>query len=436
MAHGDVDAVIIGAGVIGAAVGFELARRGWRTLNVDALPAAGFGSTSNSCAIVRFTYSTYDGVAMAWEGLHYWTDWPAYLETDDERGLATLIQCGTLLLRNPGGHHTKVQPLFDEIGIPYEDWDADTLRARMPAFDTGVFGPPRPVDDDAFWDPPTEPLPGAIWTPDSGYVSDPQLSCHNLQRAAEAKGGRFLFSTKVTGVERDGARVTGVSLDDGSTVAAPVVVNVAGPHSAVINDLAGLSGTMNIGTRPLRHEVHHVPAPPDVDFEREGVHVSDGDTGVYFRPETGNSILVGSEDPACDARDWVDDPDDFDRSITTEQWEAQVLRLARRMPDLGVPNQRRGVVDLYDVADDWIPIYDRTGVDGFYVAIGTSGNQFKNAGVAGHCMAELITAVEDGHDHDRDPLTVQGRYTGLDLHLGAFSRNREINPDSSFSVNG
>jgi sarcosine oxidase subunit beta len=436
MAHGDVDAVIVGAGVIGAAVGFELARRGWRTLNVDALPAAGFGSTSNSCAIVRFTYSTYDGVAMAWEGLHYWVDWSDYLETDDERGLATLIQCGTLLLRNPGGHHTKVQPLFDDIGIPYEDWDADTLRARMPAFDTGVFGPPRPVDDDAFWDPPTDQLPGAIWTPDSGYVSDPQLSSHNLQRAAEAKGGRFLFSTKVTGIDRDGERVTGVTLDDGSTVSAPVVVNVAGPHSAVINQLAGLTDTMNIGTRPLRHEVHHVPAPPDVDYERDGVHVSDGDTGVYFRPETGNSILVGSEDPACDAHDWVDDPDHFDRSITPAQWEAQVLRLARRMPDLGVPNQRRGVVDLYDVADDWIPIYDRTDLDGFYVAIGTSGNQFKNAGVAGHCMAELIAAVEDGHDHDRDPLTVHGRYTGLDLHLGAFSRNREINPDSSFSVNG
>ena len=30
---------------------------------------------------------------------------------------------------------------------------------------------------------------------------------------------------------------------------------------------------------------------------------------------------------------------------------------------------------MYDVSDDWIPIYDRTDLDGFYVAIGTSGNQ-------------------------------------------------------------
>ncbi|MBA2638531.1 MAG: FAD-binding oxidoreductase [Nocardioidaceae bacterium] len=436
MSQQDPDVVIIGAGVIGAAAAYEMASRGWRTLSLDALPAAGFGSTSASCAIVRFTYSTYNGVAMAWEGLHYWTDWPAYLQTTDERGLASLVQCGTLLLKQPGGHHLKVKPLFDEMGIPYEDWDADQLRTRMPALDPRMMGPPKRVDDEAFWAEPSQPLPGAIWTSESGYVSDPQLASHNLQRAAEAKGARFRFSTKVVAVVRSNGRVTGLTLDDGSTVSAPVVVNVAGPHSAVINSLAGLEGTMKIGTRPLRHEVHHVAATPALDFEHTGCHVSDGDTGVYFRPEVGNSILVGSEDPECDTRDWVDDPDDFDRTITPSQWEAQVLRLARRIPDLGVPNERRGVVDLYDVADDWIPIYDRTDLDGFYVAIGTSGNQFKNAGVAGHCMAELIEAVEGGHDHDADPLVVKGRYTGLELDLGSFSRNRAINPDSSFSVNG
>ena len=83
-----------------------------------------------------------------------------------------------------------------------------------------------------------------------------------------------------------------------------------------------------------------------------------------------------------------------------------------------------------------MPIYDRTDLDGFYVAIGTSGNQFKNAGVAGHCMAELIEAVESGHDHDADPLVVEGRYTGLPIDMATFSRNREVNPNSSMSVHG
>ena len=44
------DAVIIGSGVMGCSIAFELAKRGWRTLNVDKLADAGAGSTSNSCA--------------------------------------------------------------------------------------------------------------------------------------------------------------------------------------------------------------------------------------------------------------------------------------------------------------------------------------------------------------------------------------------------
>ena len=70
------------------------------------------------------------------------------------------------------------------------------------------------------------------------------------------------------------------------------------------------------------------------------------------------------------------------------------------------------------------------------MAIGTSGNQFKNAPVVGHLMAELIDRVEHGHDHDQDPVRVKARYTGIELDSGFYSRLREINPDSSFSVNG
>ena len=126
------DAVVIGAGVIGAATAFELGRRGRRVLCVDKLPAAGFGSTVNSCAIVRFTYSTYTGVAMAYEGLQYWLQWPAYLEAPDELGLIEYKQCGMATLKDPGGHYLKVLPHFDAAGVAYEEWSTDELIRRMP----------------------------------------------------------------------------------------------------------------------------------------------------------------------------------------------------------------------------------------------------------------------------------------------------------------
>ena len=470
--HHDADAIIIGAGVIGAALAFELSKRGHRTINLDKLPASGYGSTSNSCAIVRFSYSTVDGVAMAYEGVRYWQRWSEYLGAEDERGHAAYHQCGSVTLKGPDGHVAKVLPLYDEVGVPYELWDLDELGRRVPSFRHGSHYPPTRPDSEGFWAEPDATIDGAVYTAESGYVSDPQLATHNLQVAAAALGARFLFNTEVAAIDRrdadsdagnggsggssgagnggsggnggnagnggsaGGGRVTGVTLTDGTSLTAPVVVNVAGPHSFVINRMAGLEGTMAIGTRALRHEVHHVPSPEGVDFEADGYHVSDGDSGIYFRPETGNHILIGSEDPDCDPRVWVEDPDVYDREISGEQWEAQVLRLSRRMEGLGLPSRKRGVVDLYDVSDDWIPIYDRTDLDGFYVAIGTSGNQFKNAPIVGHCMAELIEAVEGGHDHDADPLTVTGPHTGWELDMGFYRRNRAINPNSSFSVNG
>ncbi len=430
------DAIIIGAGVIGGAIALELAGRGLRTLNVDKAATAGAGSTSNSCAIVRFSYSTAAGVALAWEGLHYWTDWPAYIGSADELGLIQFHQCGMMIIKhNDNDHASKVKPLWEQLGVPFEEWTLDQLADHMPIADHGLYGPPKRPEDPHFWDDATDTIRGALYAPDAGYVSDPQLSCHNLQRGAEAKGGEFWFNAEVSQIDKSDDRVTGITLTDGRIAHAPIVVNVAGPHSAVINELAGVRDTMNIKTRALRHEVHHVPSPTGFDFMSQGLIGADDDAGFYFRPEVGNNVLIGGVDAACDEQEFVD-PDDYNTSLTEDQWQAQVLRANRRFPSLGVPHDRKGVVDLYDVSDDWLPIYDRTDLDGFYVAIGTSGNQYKNAGVAGQLMADLIVAVEDGHDHDNDPLQTTGRYTGCDIDIGFFSRNRTVNQDSSMSVHG
>jgi sarcosine oxidase, subunit beta len=164
--------------------------------------------------------------------------------------------------------------------------------------------------------------------------------------------------------------------------------------------------------------------------------VMDGDLGTYFRPHFQDQIILGGMEPKCDPMEWVDDPDSYNVNPTQPVWEAQVYRLARRIPSLPVPPRPRGTAALYDVADDWIPIYDRTSLAGFYVAIGTSGNQFKNAPVAGYFMATLISACEAGHDHDADPVAATGRYTALTVGLGHYSRLRQIHGESTFNVMG
>jgi len=432
----EFDAIIIGAGVIGVCLGFELAKLGYRTLNLDKQPTAGSGSTANTCGVIRLHYSTPDGVAMARESYYHWLDWGRYLGVSDELGFARYVNTGCLVTKNERNHDlVKVMSSLDELHVAYEDLDAEGIKERFPWLDVRSYGPPVAKEHERFGKPVGGNITGAVYIPESGYIDDPILACHNVQRACEAHGGEFRFGVEVVAILKGGGRATGVELSDGTELGAPVVVNVGGPHSAIINGMAGVLEGMNINTRPLKQEVCFVPAPNGMAYQQLAPLISDGDTGCYSRPTTGNRVLIGSEDPPCDELEWVENPDEYNKSFTY-QWETQVMREAQRLTGLGIPIQTNGLVDLYDVADDWIPIYDTSDLPGFYMAVGTSGNQFKNAPVVGKLMAELIQQVEAGREHDSDPVSIHMPYTGRTCDIGFFSRRRTLNPDSSYSVIG
>ncbi len=428
------DAIIVGAGVIGSSVALELSRKGMRTLSVDKLSAPGAGSTSSSSSVIRFNYSTAGGVAMAWESLFYWRDWATHLGLPHDSNLIQYVDCGLLFLKSRGSNEEAFLPLYERFNVRSEFLTAEQIGQRFPWIDMNRYGPPRRLDDPEFFADPSGVLEGGFYSPDGGYVNDPMLAAQNLADAARSAGAEFRFRTEVTDILKTGGRVAGAELSDGSELRAPVVVNVAGPHSSFINEMAGVTEGMNIVPKPMRREVHLAPAP--AHLENPGIMVADLDLGTYFRPESGNNILVGGVEPECDPLEWVDDPDDVSLVPSTEEFELQVMRLARRIHGMGVPSQKRGVVGVYDASEDWTPIYDRSDLDGYYMAIGTSGNQFKNAPTAGRCMAELITAVEQGHDHDADPLVVTGPYTGNPIEMGGFGRRRTLDESSPNSVLG
>jgi sarcosine oxidase subunit beta len=430
------DVIVIGAGVIGAATAFELAKSGRDVLVVDRLPAAGYGSTSSSSAIIRCYYSTVQSSSLAWESYHVWRRWADYVGDCDERGLAEFREIGCLAFKDESNDFlAPVCQVMDAVGIPYAHWDRDAIAARLPYFDLRRYGPPQRSDHADFGVPGDQTIPGAVFFPNAGYVNDPQLAAHNLQRAAEQAGARFQFNAEVATIRKSQDRVCGLSLADGSDIDAPVVVNIGGPNSRRLNEMAGVLGGMKISTRALRKEVCYLPAPSADGFDEKAPFVSDPDIGGYCRPDVGGKVIAGSLEPACDELVWIDDPINFDRSFS-EQWTTQAMRLGMRIPKLGIPGQATGVVDLYDVSDDWIPIYDCADLGGFYMACGTSGNQFKNAPVAGALMTALIDAVEGGRDHDADPLQFELPRTNRILDLSAFSRRRERNRESSFSVLG
>ena len=211
------DAIIIGAGVIGAPIAYELSNMGYQTMSVDKLPDAGEGSTAGSCAIVRAHYSTEDGVAMAYEGFKYWLDWENYLDhVKDEKGLAKFMNTGSLLIKSQGHKWQNVKKHYDAVGVTYEEWDNNKINEMVPVYDLHEFWPVRRPEDPQFFDEPTRELEGALFCPEGGYVNDPELSTHNIMRAAEAKGGEFIFNSEVVDVRSRDNQVLGVTLKDGT----------------------------------------------------------------------------------------------------------------------------------------------------------------------------------------------------------------------------
>ncbi|MCP5026711.1 MAG: FAD-binding oxidoreductase [Actinomycetia bacterium] len=407
---------------MGSSIALELQRAGRRVIVVDKGEAVGGGSTSASSAVIRFTYSTSDGVIASWEAMHLWADWANHLGHTDGP-ISRFHRIGMLHLPEPGYDPSPVTGHFDRIGVPYELLGGAELKRRFPAIDIGRFHPPRLASDPHFFDP-AHGIVEALYMPDAGFIDDPQLAAANLMAAARRHGAQVRLRTPVAAVSSENGQVDGAVLADGSMIAAPIVVNAAGPWSSQLNALAGVLDDMKISTRALRQEVASASAPVGFGVADGGSVLGDMDLGTYSRPQPGGSYLVGGVEADCDPMNWTDDPDADSLTITPEMFETLAYRVARRLPDLEVPLRPMGLAGHYDVTDDWVPIYDRTRLGGYYLAIGTSGNQFKNAPLVGVIMKDLIDACESGHDHDVDPVQVVCPRTGQTLNLATFSRNR------------
>ena len=264
------DAIIIGTGVIGSAIAFELAKTGRKVLQLDRNTAVGHGSTAGSCAIIRMHYSTRDGTAFAWEGYHDWRDWQDYLGLPSGTELARFVETGCLVMKTEANGHLKKHMAYSaELDCPFEDWTPEHIRARLPIYQLDRYAPAKRPEDTGFAEPTGGALEGGVFWPKAGYVTDPALSAQNLAAAAALHGAQVKLGADVTEILQENGVTKGVRLATGEALHAPIVVNVAGPGSAAINAMAGVLEEMTIETRPLRQEVTHLPAPEGFDFESQ-----------------------------------------------------------------------------------------------------------------------------------------------------------------------
>lgn len=352
------DVVVIGGGIMGCATALELARRG-ASVTVVEKGALASGSTGRSSAIVRQHYSNPLTARMARWGLDVFRDF-------DERvgGPCGFVGCGFLIL----------VPAKDADGL-----SANVALQRGVGIDTRILGPEEIREVLPGVDP--SDLVAAAWEPDAGYA-DPHLTTSGLAEAAKRHGARFLFNTEVTGIRFGGGCVAGVETATG-LVPSGAVVNCAGPWGARVASLAGVEVPLDACRAQVsvygRPQGHRGPHPVVLDF----AHAS------YFRPETGDLMLVGLIDPS-EAEDVVD-PDRYPEHTDRGFDEMVGARWASRCPAMEDAQVRRGYAGLYEITPDWHPVMDEVPAgSGHFLCTGFSGHGFKLAPAVGVTTAHMV----------------------------------------------
>jgi sarcosine oxidase subunit beta len=355
---------------MGASTAYHLARRGVRNVVLLEREAFfGLGATGRCAGGIRHQFATEINIRLSLHSLRMLD------ELEAETGQPALVRkCGYMFVLTDEADEAAVRrnvALQHRLGVATEWLSGDEVRRRLP----------QCVFPDA--------LAGTFYAPDG--LADPNSVVMGYVNAARRLGVTCLTDVDVIGIDTEAGRIRGVVTADGK-IAAPVVVNAAGPWSARLGALAGV----DVPVKPLRRQwltTTPLPqVPPDFPF------VIDFAQSLYFHRE-GEGLLTGMSNP--------NESYGYDQSVD-DDWElVHMEAAARRLPAL----ENAGVVSrwagLYEVSPDAHPILGATPLGGFYLVTGFSGHGFMHGPICGQLMAEII---------------VDGQATTLDVSALRLSR--------------
>jgi sarcosine oxidase subunit beta len=254
------------------------------------------------------------------------------------------------------------------VGIETELLSVDDLQQLMPDLDTAG-------------------LALAAYEPRSGYA-DAHATTMSYSRQAERLGARVRTGVEVAEIRAAGGRAAGVTTSTGERIDAGQILLAAGPWSAPLARLCGVE----LPVRPHRVQVGLFTAAPE--FTPRHVFV-DTALGVYQRPESPTTLLVGSVETA-EADPDIGGPDDYVTAADAERMDLYAERLLGRVPVMQDGQYHSGYASLYDVTPDWMPIVDAVpGTSGLFCVAGSSGHGFKLAPMVAAMAADLVMGARD-----------------------------------------
>lgn len=385
----NVRVVVVGAGIIGSSISFQLARHGVEVVALDKGAGPAEGSTGASSSICRCRYTFPEVVRLAFHGQEAYGAWSDFTGLSETR--SGLQRTGVMWMM--GESASKLESDAAKLGsqgVAAEVLSPADLARDFPALnDCG-----EPFDLTGEIEHICRPAEGFLFEPDGGYA-DPVGANQDLIDAARLRGGEVRFGAQVIGVTEEGGRVTGVRLADGSVETGDLVVNAAGPWCNRLNEMAGVDIAWSL--TPTRIQTIYRSWPEGLGRLPVG---ADSSTGIYFRPQGSSQLLVGSVLPE-DEEEVVADPDEYKRTPDQDFTTMKLAAFHHRVPELEARGGVSGIAGLYTInREDVHPIVGPSGKDGFWLANGFSGHGFKLAPAVGSMVAQAVSGESGEFDTD------------------------------------
>ncbi len=366
------DAVIIGAGSVGLPTAFFLAKAGLEPLVIDQFASPGQGSNKAAIGGIRATHSAPSKIRLCLESLDVFSSWEERYGDNIEwyRGGYSFV-----------AHREREEQALKDLLETQQDYGLDI----------------RWLDREALLEvvPALNPknLIGGTYSPQDGSAS-PLLSAHAFYTQARARGARFHFGERVTGVITRRGKVVGVRTDAGG-YATETVINAAGPWGRQAARMAGLDAPVT----PDSHEAGiSEPVKRFLDPMVVDIRPSEGSKNYYFyQHSTGALIFCITPEPPIVGTD---------RRETSEFLPMIAPRMVGLMPKLVNIRVRRTWRGLYPMTPDGFPIVGRSEELGGYIfAVGMCGQGYMLGPGVGSLLARMLT----------DCLTAEDRKTLAEL---------------------
>jgi len=390
MAQLTADAIVIGAGINGAATALNLLKRGMDKVVLIDRHLLAAGGTGRSAAIIRQHYSNDELVHMVKRSTDVFHNF-----AEEIGGDCGFLCTGWAFLVPPAmsdGLDRNIA-LGQRAGVDVREIDHQQLNEIEPRI---------AINDVA----------RIAYEPRSGYA-DPIKTTHAYVSRFIQLGGEFRPLTQVTGLLGSNSRVSGVQTDR-DEISAGVVVNAAGPWASRISQFAGVDLPLNVTREEeVIFETADMNGPPTLCF-------SDMALAIYYRPHGRTQMLVGRGYP----KDYQSvDPDHYCERVDVKFIEEVTTRLRQRWKTIGNALPVNSYTGLYDVTPDWHPVLGKVdGVDGLYICAGFSGHGFKIGPAVGELMADEIIGAQGGTvSLDRFNLR---RFKNGELFTAAYGGNR------------